>query len=146
MKEDELELLLKEFLLYFEKTFIHISYNENENLLSRYNTTFWSVYDLVESSLPRTTNSLESLHRTLNLESNVAHVKICKFIDILNNIQERTRFSLLRANKGDFDFIDANYKKEYFLLQTIKNFKNLTPESYFNLLEKVYNWDFLFNS
>jgi hypothetical protein len=55
---------------------------------------FWSCNEKVRLSIPRTTNSLEAWHRSLNSKFNVAHPNFAEFIEVLRMENERVRVEI----------------------------------------------------
>ncbi|KAI0986744.1 hypothetical protein GJ496_008016 [Pomphorhynchus laevis] len=83
-----------ELIEYFKQQYIG-----DESRSSIYSILFWNCYLRVLNSIPRTINSLEALHRSLNSLSSVAHVNLGKFIDLIREINERNRVLILQSRK-----------------------------------------------
>jgi hypothetical protein len=142
IKFEGYDILLESFINYYENTYI----SKTDSLCekeARYKQDFLSVFPLVFNSLPRTTNSLESFHSTLNFEAHVSHVNIGKFMEIIYMIREKNHFSLVKAKNGCFHSSGVNFKKEHKLLTVVKNFNNIDKDAYLNAINMVYCWEYL---
>ncbi|KAG0442223.1 hypothetical protein DMUE_0438 [Dictyocoela muelleri] len=79
--------------------YFKLNYIGDKSLPSSYSISFWNCYSRVLKFIPRTINSIEAWHKSLNSLSSVAHVYLGKFIDLLRQINERNRMFIMQSRK-----------------------------------------------
>jgi hypothetical protein len=72
---------MKQFFEYYKSTYIID--NAEHVKCSMYELTFWSCHERIINDIPRSTNSVEGWHRSLNNYTFVSHPNIGKFIQII---------------------------------------------------------------
>lgn len=134
---------LSKFAEYFKRTYI----GEKDEFgifiyKPTYNITFWNLYDRVINFLPRTINGVESWHRTLNKIGEISHPNIAKFIEIIQKMEEISRFTIGRLEGGKFSSCRVDIKKEWDLRMIVVNFHIFNTEAvFFELLDGKFQWN-----
>ena len=77
-----------------------------------FDVRFWSVFTRIKKQVPRTTNCVESWHKSLNNRTEIAHPNLGKFLSLIQKEEELVRFGLSRAKSGNIEFSRRNYEKE----------------------------------
>ena len=70
-----------------------------------YDIEYWSCYDRVLFSYPRTTNSLESWHKTLKCRSEKAHPNLARFVEILQNVENDALYDFIQLKDGNMSSV-----------------------------------------
>ena len=124
----------KRFLQYFENTYIL----ESEH---SYPVKFWSCYQRITSEIPRTTNSSEAWHASLNRQTLLSNPSMAKLFEVLKSEEDITAFSLTRLFNGrDIPVAKCDYKKEFQLRQICMNREHFNNDSYCEALQNVYKF------
>lgn len=129
------------FLKYFESTYLG-AFDETTNTVksSLYNINNWSAYDRVINCMPRTTNAVESWHRTLNARVDTTHPNIARFIVALQQEEEIIRLEISRL-KFAFEPTDAKrLSYEHKLRIIVMNSQNYTIEEFLYALKQIIKW------
>ncbi len=122
------------FLKYFHDTYV-----EAEE--SGFNIKFWSSFERFLNDLPRTTNSWEGCHRSLNQQANIPNSNFARLVEILKTEEELTNFNLERLyRKRQIICMRSDYEKEYKLQQLLKYQHFLGDESYNEALQTILKW------
>ncbi len=133
-KDQENDLKINNFLIYFRKQFIASGVSPEPV----YEIKFWSCYYRVVNEIPRTTNSLEGWHRQLNNSFNHPHPNFAAFVNVLCREEQRIFFRLTQIKNGNYiDVVCTNLKKEYELKLVCKNFKEFKIECFFKLIDDL---------
>ncbi|KAG0435148.1 hypothetical protein DMUE_4860, partial [Dictyocoela muelleri] len=82
-KYEHLNIICKDFLIYFEKVYLGNAENFDEDN-SPYPIKFWNVYEREIKNIPRTINCLEAWHRGFNKNAEICHPNIAKLIDCMH--------------------------------------------------------------
>ncbi len=125
------------FLIYFRKQFIA---GENQPDPA-YPIKFWSCYERIQGSIPRTTNSLEGWHRQLNSSFNSAHPNLAVFLEVLCREEQRAFVKMTQIKFGNYiEITTTDFKKEQELKVLISNFKEFDIINYFKLIDRLLNF------
>ncbi|KAF7699640.1 hypothetical protein CDIK_1097, partial [Cucumispora dikerogammari] len=131
---------IKQFITYFQQTYIGETDNSGVYVLPLFKKELWSVYNRTINSIPRTTNSVEAWHKSLNSRINHAHPNIAMFINVIQKEEEVLRLFLSRAKSGKVDFSKINLKKEEKLRIIVNNYNNYERKGFFKALNSIYKW------
>jgi hypothetical protein len=95
---------LKDYFEYFRRNFIGVVDPKNGGWQKpKFSIVFWNARERVILNLPRTTNGVESWHRTLNKIGEIPHPNIGKFVEILQKNEEMARFTISKLISGQFN-------------------------------------------
>ena len=116
------------FLEYFENTWVG---RERRN--PRFQKDMWNCKEITELQLPRTTNSLESWHRTLQNTFGCLHPTFYKLIDGL--LQENVHANAICVKLDGGDEVPLYTRREYQqanerLLTIIERYAQTDADSY----------------
>lgn len=126
---------VKTFINYFEKNYIMGTES------SHYNINFWSCYHRVVNNIPRTINSSEAWHRSVNFQTVVKHPNLAKLVEVLQTEEDLTSFSLTRVCSGvEVPTPNIDYKKEWKLREVLRDHQIYDLESYFDTLFLIHTW------
>lgn len=130
---------LTDFFDYFKNTFISQVNDgvENDGLFKK---RFWSSYECIKNNLPRTTNTVESWHRSFNQRFRTAHPNISHFFDELKKEEETVRIKLIQASAGNVFSMNKNLVKEENLRNIISSYDLYEGFDFFNALDSVHDW------
>ncbi len=122
------------FLLYFRRQFIGGDINQEPS----YEKIFWSCYQRVINSIPRTTNSLEGWHRQLNSSFNRSHLNLASFVNVLAREEQRIFVKLTQIKFGNYiEVVTSDFKKEYELKVVCENFYEFDLKNFLKLIDRL---------
>lgn len=127
---------VESFFNYFEHTYIG-----TETVEPKYGLNFWNCSERVKFNIPRTINSLEAWHRSLNSKFNVSHPNICKLIDVLKMENERVRIEIAQSKNCSIFSKKILYKEER-LRRIINSYRFYEEFEFFNVLEDFFDYNF----
>ncbi len=127
----EKDFQLESFFEYFRKQFLPSDVNSAVG----YNISFWSCYQRVIHSVPRTSNALESWHHVLNEFFPRAHPNIAAFINTLSVIEQTNYIKMVQAKSGKLEISGRDFKKEELRIVCV-NYNEFDIEIYFKMIEK----------
>jgi hypothetical protein len=134
------ESILK-FIDYFKNTYIGTRNSELNSIVgAMYNVNNWSAYERILRRQPRTTNAVESWHRTLNRRCDIAPPNIATFINTLQIEEELVRIQLIKRKGGNFKFDKNRLDYEEKLRICVENYDLYTIEEYFEILDHLTKW------
>jgi hypothetical protein len=97
-----------------------------------------SSYERVLKNIPRTTNTVEAWHRSINKDCQISHPNIARFIEMLKRQEEETRFNIIQISNGVcLPNVGADFKKEYYLRNVVENYYNFECDAYFNVIKLI---------
>ncbi|KAF7693590.1 hypothetical protein CDIK_2276 [Cucumispora dikerogammari] len=130
---------IEKFFEYYQNTYL--SDEITSDIASRYEPTFWSAHERILHDIPRSTNSVEGWHRSLNNSSFVKHPNIARFIEIIRIECEELRIALKQAQTGKYIFIgNQNFIKENKLKAVVRSYKIYTLSNFNVAINQVYTW------
>jgi hypothetical protein len=131
-----------EFVKYFEDCFVGKFDDQKSWISPRFKHDFWSVNSRVLSGLPRTTNGVESWHRSLNMRILTAHPNLGKFITLIQSEEEVVRVSVAKAKSGSVLLPRKDFKFEDRLRIIVSNFDNFFEMKFYEAIGLIYSWKF----
>ncbi|KAF7685046.1 hypothetical protein CDIK_4205 [Cucumispora dikerogammari] len=133
---------LQKFLKYFENTYVGSVEQDNIYKEPIFSPDLWSCFFRVLDRAPRTTNAVESWHRSIRRKIESTHPNMSKLIDSFQKEEETVHLNLIKAARGELQLIRKNFKKEFLLINTLTNYSNYKEDGFFLLLNKIYGWKF----
>ena len=128
---------LNEFFNYLEYTYIGRFDNDNFTF-PVFPLEFWTCHDRIKQTIPRTTNSVEAWHRSINQSATVAHPNIARFVELMKNNEHSIYYDLIQISFGKYVPVSENPKKELHLKIVGENYYNYDEKSFFEALDMVY--------
>ena len=126
---------VRKFIEYFDRTYMSTTSS------SQYQIGFWSCYDRVLKNIPRTINTSEAWHKSLNYQAAVKHPNLAKLVDILKTEEDLTSFTLTRVSSGiEIPTCKSDLKKEWQIRGVLKSRNIFNVDSYLEALEAIYQW------
>lgn len=107
-----------------------------------YELSFWNVYQRVFNNIPRTTNSVEGWHRSINQKAEIAHPNIARLITLIQDEEEINRINILKSLSGDFALSKKNFLKEEKISVVVINYKFYDTLEYLKAISYIYGWEF----
>lgn len=140
IKEYNIGEILVKFTNYFEKNYLG-NYMQSENY---YNTNvfkieFWNCFDRTLQDIPRTINSVEAWHRSINKRAKTPHLNLVNIIFLLQREEESARVKFLQLKELN---ISANFNLmyDYKLKMLLNNKKYYNDDEYLTTLNKLVEW------
>lgn len=127
---------LDKFLKYFKNTYVG-----SVDKSPFYEIDFWNCNLRVLLNIPRTTNSVEAWHRSLNFKCNILHLNLRRFLEILIQENEKIRVTLLQTRHEisiNKDFLE----KEEKIRRIVLSYYCYEEWEFFNAISKVMVWMF----
>ncbi len=121
------------FLEYFRKQFI----SANDATSVGYNVSFWSCFQRVIHSIPKTSNALESWHHALNNFFSQAHPNIAAFINTLSVIEQTNYIKMIQSKNGNLEVSERDFKKEEELRVICLHYNEFDIEKFLKVIEKL---------
>ena len=130
---------LEELTNYFEDTWIGRPFRRRRRD-AVFKPELWSVFDRVQGDLPKTNNSLEGWHRSLQLTLGHNHPTFYKFVEFLKLEQDNIEKRILRIRAGHDDARkNPKYQRTARAIKTLVN----EYESRVDKLEYLQNISYL---
>ncbi|KAF7685032.1 hypothetical protein CDIK_4219, partial [Cucumispora dikerogammari] len=134
--QDNTDQNIQQFIDYFETTYIRKTSQEETKPL--FSISLWSCNTRIINNSPRTTNAVESWHRTIKRKFETPHPNMSKLLDTFQKEEELVTSKLIRSMNGKLDILRKNFKKEFNLKIVIENYENYKNLSFFKALDSVY--------
>lgn len=101
----------------------------------------WNVHERVRHDLPRTTNAIESWHRTFNSLFPHPRPGMAHFIDKLKLIEDEVHIVNIQLKCGKLNLgVRKDYKKEYYKEKIVCNYYEFVDDSFFVAFDSFYDW------
>ena len=97
--DEETDIILGDFLTYFEATWIG-NVQRGRRRLPVFPQELWNVHERVLQDLPRTNNLIEGWHRAFDLRVAITHPTLCRLVDRLRKEQAGNELLIDQTNAG----------------------------------------------
>ena len=124
---------------------MHITYVGNYGIFGEVKTPIfdfdiWNLHNSVLKGLPRTNNSVEAWHRSINSTLAVPHPNMALFLNLIANEEESTRANIIQRKNGCLSFGSVNTGYEYKLKAICDSYMMYEVEEYCKILNVVVHW------
>ena len=101
------------FLEYMSLVYIGGNDSSGKVLKPCFEFDLWNIHESIIRGIPRTNNSIEAWHRSINATVEVSRPNMALFLTCISNEEESTRANLIQRKKGHFNIKGVNANYEY---------------------------------